>query len=101
MDNTYVLTGFIAGSIFIQIFLLLGIHYLMDMDEKWPFMKSATRKTKLLWIEMAAILETIPTGWFFPAIFWPMMIPNLTAWFLLWYTNFEKTFLPIKYLNPN
>ncbi len=101
MNNTYVLTGFITKSIFIQIFLLIGIHYLMDVDGKWPFMKSATRKTKLLWVEMAVILETVATGMFFPAIFWPMVIPNLIAWFLLLYTIFEKSFLPIKYLNPS
>lgn len=97
MNNAYVLTVFIAGSIFVQIGLFLAIRF--TVTGTWPLGKSATKKDKMLWIEAAVILESVGVGWFFPAIFWPMMMLFALAWFLLFYTMSEKTFLPIKYLN--
>lgn len=98
MNNTYVLAVFIVGSIFVQIGLLLAIRF--TLTGTWPLGKSATKKDKMLWVEMAVISESVGIGWFFPAIFWPMMVLNLIAWLLLFYTMSEKTFLPIKFLNP-
>lgn len=98
MNNTYIWTVFVAVSIFIQILLLLAIRF--TVIGEWPFGKDASKKDKVAWIEIAVMLQAMGIGVFFPSTFWFTEIPFLIAFFLLWYTIFEKTFIPIKLLNP-